>query len=80
MREDFPIVFQSRNLLSYGQIRSANLNSSGLNYTVPVPALVFETNIFSIIAMCQAFAPLLLKAQGTIFQLASIAGVRHPES
>ncbi|ODH13797.1 hypothetical protein ACO22_06895 [Paracoccidioides brasiliensis] len=78
MREDFPIVFQSRNLLSYGQIRSANLNSSGLNYTVP--ALVFETKIFSVIAMCQAFAPLLLKAQGTIFQLASIAGVRHPES
>lgn len=36
----------------------------------------FETNLFAVIAMCQAFLPLLIKAKGTIVQIGSIAGVR----
>lgn len=38
--------------------------------------LTFETNFFSVISMCQTFLPLLIKAQGTIIQIGSIAGVR----
>lgn len=36
----------------------------------------FDTNFFAVIAMCQTFVPLLIKAKGTIVQLGSIAGVR----
>jgi 1-acylglycerone phosphate reductase len=35
----------------------------------------FETNLFAVIAMCQAFLPLLIKAKGTIVQIGSVAGV-----
>lgn len=37
--------------------------------------LTFETNLFSVISMCQTFLPLLIKAKGTIVQIGSIAGV-----
>lgn len=37
--------------------------------------LTFETNFISVISMCQTFLPLLIKAQGTIVQIGSIAGV-----
>lgn len=36
----------------------------------------FDTNFFAVIAMCQTFVPLLIKAKGTIVQLGSIAAVR----
>jgi 1-acylglycerone phosphate reductase len=36
----------------------------------------FDTNFFAVIAMCQTFVPLLIKAKGTIVQLGSVAGVR----
>lgn len=36
----------------------------------------FETNFFAVIAMCQTFLPLLIKAKGTIVQVGSVAGVR----
>ncbi|KAI5289292.1 hypothetical protein KEM54_004115 [Ascosphaera aggregata] len=35
----------------------------------------FETNVFAVILMCKTFAPLLIKAKGTIVQLGSLAGM-----
>lgn len=35
----------------------------------------FETNFFGVIRICQIFLPLLIKAQGTIVQIGSVAGV-----
>lgn len=53
-----------------------------LDYTVPAmdveldeARLTFETNLFSVITMCQTFVPLLIKAKGTIVQIGSVAGV-----
>ncbi|KKZ64487.1 hypothetical protein EMCG_09529 [[Emmonsia] crescens] len=58
------------------------VNNAGLNYTVPAldanlqaSRAVFETNFFSVIAMCQEFAPLIIKAKGTIIQVGSVAGI-----
>ncbi|KAF7712080.1 Short-chain dehydrogenase/reductase (SDR) family protein [Penicillium ucsense] len=58
------------------------VNNAGRNYTVPAmevdldeARLTFETNFFSVISMCQTFLPLLMKAQGTIVQIGSIAGI-----
>ncbi|PGG95205.1 hypothetical protein AJ79_10197 [Helicocarpus griseus UAMH5409] len=58
------------------------VNNAGMNYTVPAldvniaeARAVFETNFFAVIGMCQAFAPLLIKAKGTIVQVGSIAGI-----
>ena len=52
------------------------------DYTVPAmeamlpeARLTFETNLFSVIRICQTFVPLLIKAKGTIVQIGSIAGV-----
>ena len=56
------------------------INNAGRNYTVPAldveyPEIqaTFETNVFSVMRMCQAFAPLLIKAKGTIVQIGSVA-------
>ena len=35
----------------------------------------FETNLFAVMAICQTFLPLLVKAKGTIVQIGSVAGV-----
>ncbi|KAL2360241.1 hypothetical protein RJZ56_006878 [Blastomyces dermatitidis] len=58
------------------------VNNAGLNYTVPALDVnlqevreVFETNFISVIAMCQEFAPLIIKAKGTIVQVGSVAGI-----
>ncbi|EER28331.1 oxidoreductase,short chain dehydrogenase, putative [Coccidioides posadasii C735 delta SOWgp] len=58
------------------------VNNAGQNYTVPAldadineARQVFETNFFGVIMMCQAFVPLLIKAQGTIVQIGSLAGI-----
>ncbi|OJD09784.1 hypothetical protein ACJ73_10092, partial [Blastomyces percursus] len=58
------------------------VNNAGLNYTVPALDVnlqeareVFETNFIAVIAMCQEFAPLLIKAKGTIVQVGSVAGI-----
>jgi NAD(P)-dependent dehydrogenase (short-subunit alcohol dehydrogenase family) len=52
------------------------------DYTVPAMEVdivevrqTFETNLFSVITMCQTFLPLLIKAKGTIVQIGSVAGV-----
>ena len=57
------------------------VNNAGRNYTVPALDVdfrevqaTFETNIFSVMRMCQAFAPLLIQAKGTIVQIGSVAG------
>ncbi|KAI9847035.1 MAG: hypothetical protein M1838_001075 [Thelocarpon superellum] len=56
------------------------VNNAGRNYTVPALDLdfdevqnTFETNVFGVMRMCQAFAPLLIQAKGTILQIGSVA-------
>jgi 1-acylglycerone phosphate reductase len=58
------------------------VNNAGRNYTVPATDLdiaeveaTFRTNVFAVMMMCKAFAPLLIEAQGTIVQIGSLAGV-----
>jgi 1-acylglycerone phosphate reductase len=58
------------------------VNNAGRNYTVPALDIemdeireTFETNLFGVMRMCQAFAPLLIEAKGTIVQIGSLAGV-----
>ena len=56
-------------------------NNAGINLTVPALDVdlaevrnVFNTNIIAVIELCQAFAPLLLQAKGTIINIGSVAG------
>lgn len=56
------------------------INNAGRNYTIPALDIefsevqaTFETNVFSVMRMCQAFAPLLIRAKGTIVQIGSVA-------
>lgn len=58
------------------------VNNAGRNYTVPALDVemeeireTFESNVFGVMMMCQAFAPLLIAAEGTIVQIGSLAGV-----
>lgn len=58
------------------------VNNAGRNYTVPALDIeidevraVFEANVFGVMRMCQAFAPLLISAKGTIVQIGSLAGI-----
>ena len=58
------------------------VNNAGRSYTVPAVEVelheieeTFAVNVFAVMRMCQAFAPLLIEAQGTIVQLGSLAGV-----
>jgi hypothetical protein len=67
----------------YSRKMTSMLKQLGIDYTVPAMDVnlaearqVFETNFFAVILMCQAFLPLLVKAQGTIVQIGSVAGVR----
>jgi NAD(P)-dependent dehydrogenase (short-subunit alcohol dehydrogenase family) len=53
-----------------------------IDYTVPAMEVdlfearaTFETNFFAVINICQTFLPLLKRAQGTIVQIGSVAGV-----
>ena len=36
---------------------------------------LFDTNVFSVMKLCQIFAPMLIEAKGTIVQTGSLAGV-----
>ena len=56
------------------------VNNAGRNYTVPALDIdfdevqnVFDTNIISVMRLCQTFAPLLIQAEGTIVQIGSVA-------
>lgn len=58
------------------------VNNAGRNYTVPALDIemdevreTFETNLFGIIRICQAFSSLLIQSKGTIVQIGSLAGV-----
>lgn len=58
------------------------VNNAGRNYTVPatdveLPEIraTFETNVFAVMMLCQAFAPLLIETQGTIVQIGSLAAI-----
>ena len=57
------------------------INNAGRNYTIPALDVeltevqaTFDTNVFSVMRMCQTFAPLLIQAKGTIVQIGSVAG------
>ncbi|KAF2749046.1 NAD(P)-binding protein [Sporormia fimetaria CBS 119925] len=57
-------------------------NNAGRNYTVPALDFstdelqeLFQANVFSVMAMCKAFTPLLIAAKGTIVQTGSIAAL-----
>lgn len=59
------------------------VNNAGRNYTVPALdieydeiELTYQTNLFAVMRMCQAFAPLLMKSKGTIVQIGSVAGIQ----
>jgi 1-acylglycerone phosphate reductase len=58
------------------------VNNAGRNYTVPALHVeideirqTFETNVFSVMRICQKFAPLLINAKGTIVQIGSVAAI-----
>lgn len=58
------------------------VNNAGRNYTVPALDIeieeveeTFNTNLFGVMRTCQAFAPLLIEARGTIVQIGSVAGI-----
>lgn len=58
------------------------INNVGRNYTMPALDLdidevrdLFETNVYGVMRMCQAFTPLLVQARGCIVQIGSLAGV-----
>ncbi|KAF3936233.1 hypothetical protein ABW19_dt0205246 [Dactylella cylindrospora] len=58
------------------------VNNAGRNYTMPalditLPEIrdLFEINVFGVMMVTQAFAPLLIEAQGKIVMIGSLAGV-----
>lgn len=58
------------------------INNAGRKYTVPALDVeideireTFESNLFAVMRMCQAFAPMLIQSKGTIVQIGSLAGV-----
>ncbi|OAA66882.1 NAD(P)-binding domain protein [Niveomyces insectorum RCEF 264] len=58
------------------------VNNAGRTMTVPATDLdmdevrgTFELNVFGVMAMCQAFAPLLIAARGLVVNVASISAV-----
>ncbi|KAJ3456028.1 hypothetical protein MRS44_016051 [Fusarium solani] len=58
------------------------VNNAGLTYTVPATDInmdeirqTFEANVFGIMAMVQAFAPLLIKARGLIIMISSLSSL-----
>ncbi|KAL8737127.1 MAG: hypothetical protein Q9181_001998 [Wetmoreana brouardii] len=60
------------------------VNNSGAQYVMPTLDMdleeakrMYDVNIWGVIAMIQAFAPLLIVAKGSIINIASIAGYLH---
>ncbi|EGX90420.1 short chain dehydrogenase/reductase, putative [Cordyceps militaris CM01] len=58
------------------------VNNAGLLYMLPATDIdmdgvraTFETNVFGVMAMCQAFIPLLMPARGLVVQISSISAV-----
>ncbi|KAI0409136.1 NAD(P)-binding protein [Xylaria palmicola] len=58
------------------------INNAGGNYTMPVmdtdieeSKKLFDTNLWGVVRVTQAFSPLLVNARGTVVNISSIAGV-----
>ncbi|KAF2460431.1 hypothetical protein BDY21DRAFT_164764 [Lineolata rhizophorae] len=58
------------------------VNNAGRNYTVPAldvdfdeVQMTFEVNVFAVMRMCKAFAPMLMQTKGTIVQVGSLAAI-----
>jgi len=58
------------------------VNNAGRNYTVPATEIdldevrnLFEVNVYGVMAMCQAFTPLLIASKGTTVQIGSLAAL-----
>lgn len=58
------------------------VNNAGRNYTVPATDIdidevneTFAANVFGVMRMCKAFAPLVIEGKGTIVQIGSLAGI-----
>lgn len=58
------------------------VNNAGRNYTVPALEVemqeieaTFAVNVFAVMSMTQAFAPLLIESEGTVAMIGSLAGV-----
>ena len=58
------------------------INNAGRNYTVPALEVeleeieaTFAVNVFAVMRMTQAFAPLLIEAKGNVVMIGSLAGV-----
>lgn len=67
--------------LTHGKL-SYLVNCAGRNYTVPAVELdmdevatTFDVNVFVVMKMCAAFAPLVIAARGTIVQIGSLAAI-----
>ena len=61
------------------------VNNSGAQYVVPTLDMdieqakkMYDVNVWGVIAMTQAFAPLVIAAKGTIVNIASISGYLYP--
>ena len=59
-------------------------NNAGLSLHAPTLELdideakkIFDVNFWGVFSMVQAFAPLLIKARGTIINMGSLAGMLH---
>ena len=60
------------------------VNNAGAQYVAPILDMdiqlgreLYEVNIWGPIAMIQEFAPLVIKAKGTVLNMASISGLLH---
>lgn len=61
------------------------VNNSGSQYVMPVldvdlaqAKAMYEVNVWGVVAVTQAFAPLVIAARGSIANMASIAGLMYP--
>lgn len=77
-REPSPIQVFNRHLLISDNV----LTASGRTHTIPALDVdlddvraTYETNVFGVMAMCQAFASLLIPARGLIVNISSVSSV-----
>lgn len=61
------------------------VNNSGMQYVMPTLDIdieeakrMYDVNVWGVIAMIQAFAPLVIAAKGSIINVASISGYLYP--
>lgn len=61
------------------------VNNSGMQYVMPTLDIdieeakrMYDVNVWGVVAMIQAFAPLVIAAKGVIVNIASIAGYLYP--